>query len=439
MAANPNTMSFKETWDNVYQVSHYKVPAYKAIADESLEAKLTKGQKIHRRYATDFYVNDMGADGSYSTQAISDSDEYLTVDTVKEVSFYIKELDEFQADLPVRIKYAQKAMNQVFLAIDSDVFYQAQSGATNTVDDGSLGGTTGNGITVSTGNITSIFTAADSALRLANVIYDPSATWSGQFKVDRMKNMPVGVISSQMYNQLQLYIGGKNTVLGDDMSRNGYIGKYLGFNIFVSNGLTWSTELILTTNPTNGDTITFLNGVTFGGVSQAITFKFASSASAAGDVLIGASATATADNLVTAFGSPLADSGSVWKAFASLTTWQQTFFNNSVISNSSGTVSLSVKGAGNVPVASSLTATVNGFTAAKQVQHCIFGVNNSISLVIQKTPELRIKDSPSARVGYDFITWVPYGVKVFKDQGPMLVDVHVRTDTFTAAPSQVSN
>ena len=118
MAANPNKMSFKETWENVYQVSHYKVPAYKAIADESLEAKLTKGQKIHRRYASDFYVNDMGADGSYSTQALSDADEYLTVDTVKEVSFYIKELDEFQSiAVTERLADAGKFGKKVLLEI----------------------------------------------------------------------------------------------------------------------------------------------------------------------------------------------------------------------------------------------------------------------------------------------------------------------------------
>ncbi len=149
MSANPNTNNFKETWENEYQLTHYKTPSYKAIADESLKPMLEKGQKLHRTYDSDFVVEDMGGDGGYNNQAWTDSDEYIIINYVKDVSFYIKKLDKFQANLPLQIRKARKAMNNLFLQLDADVLYQAYSYAGNTVDDGSIGGTAGNGIALS--------------------------------------------------------------------------------------------------------------------------------------------------------------------------------------------------------------------------------------------------------------------------------------------------
>jgi hypothetical protein len=89
-----------------------------------------------------------------------------------------------------------------------------------------------------------------------------------------------------------------------------------------------------------------------------------------------------------------------------------------------------------------MTTATNLWTLATQVQHNIFGVNKSISVVIQKAPNLDIlqanpqaNSGNSGRVGSDFVTWTAYGIKVFRDQSPMLVDVQIRTDSFTAAPA----
>lgn len=452
-------MNFKETWENEYQLTHYKTPSYKAIADESLKPQLEKGQKLHRTYDSDFVVEDMGGDGGYNNQSWSDSDEYIIINYTKDVSFYIKKLDKFQANLPLQMRKSRKAMNALWLQVDGDVLGQAFLGAGSVVDDGSIGGTPGNGVALSTTNITAVFAAAETALRLANVIYDPTAAFSGSFKLDREVSMPVAIVSAQLFSILLQYLGGKTTQLGDNVSNSGYVGKYFGFNLFVSNNLSWTGKLVLATNPTANDTFTLLNGVTqkIGGspVNQALTFKFVATPAVAGDVVIASTATLTVANLVNALNAPYTtianatNTGYVPYVKASLTTTQQKMLNGltaSVDGSVATTLDIQINGMGNVPVGKSMTAGGNIWTTTQQVQHNIFGVNKSISVVIQYGPDLEILQSNpapgssnSGRVGTDFVTWFTYGIKVFNDQSPMLVDVQVRTDTYTTAPAATFN
>lgn len=438
------------------------MPAYKAIADESIKPELEKGQVYHRTYDSDFVVENMGGDGGYNNQAWTDSDETITINFVKDVSFYIKKLDKLQANLPLQRRKCRKAMNNLFLQVDGDVFGLAYQGAGSVVDDGSLSGVSGNGIVASIGNISAIFSQVDVALRLANVIYDPTATYSGDFKADREVVMPVAIISAQLYNVLVLFLGGKTTELGDNVSNSGYVGKYFGFNLYTSNNLAWTGNLVLATNPTAGDTFTLLNGITnkIGGatVNQAVTFTFRASPAVAGDVVIGTSAAVTVTNLVNALNSPYTTipntttTGYVPYVASNLTTTQQKLFNGLTAtqtnpSTTSGTtLTIQANGIGNLPVAQSMTAGGNIWTLAKQVQHNIFGVNKSIMVVIQYGPDLEILQSNpapgssnSGRVGWDFVTWFTYGIKVFNDQTPMLVDVQIRTDSFTTNPVNTFN
>lgn len=424
MGANPNTMDIKAVWDSVYQITHTKQPTYKVFADERLAGKLEKGDTVHRTYSSDGVVNDMGADGSYSTQALADTDETIIVNKVKEYSFYIKELDELQAQLPVRVKYARKAMNRLFLQIDADVLGTAYQQATSVVDDGSLGGTSGNGITVGVGNIANVFAAALQALQLQNIIFDPNARFTGDVKQDLTRVVPAAAISPQVYNQLLLFVGGKNSAFGDKVSRNGHAGMFFGFNLFVSNNIGWSGSLALATQPTDGDTAT-ANGVTF-------TFKTVLGATP-GNVLIGGSAAAAQTNLIALLNAP----GTTTANGVALSTANQNLLKNLTASQGTNAVTVIMLGYGTVVVSQSMTAAGNIWTAAKQVQHNLFGVNNSISLIIQKRPTYKI-NPVTGKVGSDFVTWTAYGIKVFNDQKPMLVDVQVNSSSFTA-PSNTFN
>lgn len=468
---NVNQMDFKQTWDTIYQITHYKLPAYKAIADESIEPKLQEGQQFHRTYSSDIPSDDMGGNGEYNTTPITDNDEYIIVNKVKQASFTLKKLDQIQAHLPVRVKYAQKSMNSLFTQIDADVFVAAYQGAGSVVDNGALGGTAGTSIVPTVGNVQQIFGAAEVQLRLNNVIYDPAATFSGKFTVDKKKVMPVAVISAQLYNTLLLYLGGKTSALGDEVSRNGFIGKFFGFNCFVSNGLPWSSQIQIPTNPTDGDVFKLLYNVSTvaGGVAtpQVITFTFKGTlGTTAGNVKICSTAAKTATNLAAALSAPFtaiaetADTGFAPfvkqnvglgnSTTGSVTTMQQRLLGNMTATQVDATgaasitgtnVNVVIGGLGNVPVTYTFTSGNNSIPATSQTQHNIFAVNNSISLVIQRTPMFEILQSLptstslySGRVAKDFVTWVPYGRQVFTDQAPQLIDVQINTAAYTTAP-----
>ena len=81
--ANPNTMTLMTVFSAEYQLSHFKASVYQILADTRLEPDLYQRSNNRRSWASDVVANDMGADGSYSTQAIADTQETLTVNKEK--------------------------------------------------------------------------------------------------------------------------------------------------------------------------------------------------------------------------------------------------------------------------------------------------------------------------------------------------------------------
>ena len=72
-----------------YQLTHYKQPVFRTIVEEKLVGGiLKKGDTINWSYKSDFYVENMGADGSYNTQAQTDTNETLVINSVKDFAFY---------------------------------------------------------------------------------------------------------------------------------------------------------------------------------------------------------------------------------------------------------------------------------------------------------------------------------------------------------------
>ncbi|UPJ35854.1 hypothetical protein IVB45_02240 [Bradyrhizobium sp. 4] len=400
-------------------MSHFKEPVYPILGDTRLEAGLTKGQTVSRSYASDVVVNDMGADGSYSTQAITDTAETLTINKEKEASIYIKKLDELQAHLSVKQKYGRKLANAMINQIDGDVTLAAYNGAGTTMDDGTFSGTSGNAFTVTASNVATVFTTAKQKLRLKNVIYNNRFQSSMDLEVP--EGMPIAIVSPEILTYIELFLGGKDTLLGDQVSRNGFQGYFMGFNVFCVNTLPWTGVLSMVTQPSDGDTVT-VNGVTF-------TFK-TTLGSTAGNVLIGGSADAARANLAGLINTPgTTDSNGV-----ALTAANQRLMKNltATNSNSADTLTLVGSGWGTVVVSKSFTDPTDTWTSTKQMLHCLFALSKSVSVVIQKDPSLE-DNSVSGKIGRDYITWAAYGIKVFVDQAPQIVALEVNSSSFTAA------
>ena len=66
-----------------------------------------------------------------------------------------------------------------------------------------------------------------------------------------------------------------------------------------------------------------------------------------------------------------------------------------------------------------------------QIQHALFGIKGAIEVVIQKAPNVEIKDVPD-KIGKNIVPWTLYGLKTFTEGKARLVDVKVRTDAYAA-------
>lgn len=421
---NPNTMTFKQVFHAEYQMSHYKEPVYQVLADSRLESSLTKGQTISRSYAGNVVANDMDADGGYTPQAIVDTAETLTITYEKEASVYIKKLDELQAHLPVKQKYGSKLGNALVNQIDGDVLLAAYQGAGTTIDDGSFAGTAGNGYAVSYTNVHTFFSRAMTKLRLNNTVYNKRFKSSAGMKLEVPEGMPVAIVTPEVLESIEIYLGGKSTLLGDQVSRNGYAGYFMGFEVFSANSLPWTGQVGIATNPTDGDTIT-INGV---------TFRFMGTPALPGDIDIKASAALTVDELVASINAPATDRSGDYIAHA---TADAIKLKNITATDGTTVVTLVASGTGTVEVDETFTAAGDVWTVGKEIVHCLFGLSKSVSLVIQKYPSLE-ENFVSRKIGRDYIAWTVYGIKVFQDQSPMLVAASVLSTTFGGA-STTSN
>jgi hypothetical protein len=419
MPANPNTLTagIKETWDDVYQIVHYKQPVYRAFADFGLAAKLKVGNTVSRVYTSDLVVNDMGADGSYQRQAITDTKESLVILNEKEASFYIKELDELQNHLPTRLKYARKAMNKLFLQVDGDVVGATADGARNVVDNAELGGSSGDGIVLADTNVDDVFNAARRQLELENVILDPTVRFTGDVRRDAFNAIPMAILSPHFLAQLRKRVGGKDSDLGDRVSVSGHVGNYLGFELFLSNGVQWTAELVMGTNPTDGETITV----------NSVVWTYKNTLAAAGQIKIGANAAASRVNTVAAIN----DTGTEGTNYNDVSAADRRKLANITATDDIPNTKITFKGTGvgYVKVAETLVAAADVWTAAKQIQHNLFLVRGACSVVIQKTPEM-FAERRDGYVGHDVVTWTAYGIKVFDDQKPMIVDAKIRSNSW---------
>lgn len=420
MGTNPNTFNgIPETWSKEYQITHLKVPVYPAISNYRLASGLQVGDTVHRSYASNIVAKVMGADGSYSTQAMTDTDETLIIDKNYEASFYVKKLDELQNSLPVRTKYAQLSSAAIFNQIDGDVLGLYDQ-FTTSMDAAKVGGTAGEGITVTPSNAKKVFFTAKKLLQKQQIMLDNGAQFTGFKPEDDQNVMGVAVISPDFYQALLEAVDGKDTVFGDKVAQSGHAGSFGGFQLFVSNALGWSASLVLSTIPVAADTVTINGVVLTAAANGAATNPGDFSISTTND-LAGANLAA----LINGTGTPGATT------YVDLSAANRLLLSNITATYSASTDILTLKatGRGSVVVAETITPAADIWTSTLQVQHCLFGVANAIDVVVQKEPSMEI-NPVSLKVGKDIITWAACGYKVFNDAKAMMIDVWVRTDAY---------
>lgn len=412
------------------------MPVYPVIADLQFTAGLKIGDTVNRRYRSKpIFANDMSSSGGYTVQDYGEAKETFTISKKKEATVRIVDHEVLHTDLNTTKSYGVQLSNALFTEIDSDTLYTAYANAGAIIDDGSLsGGTSGNGLSVTSNNVTDIPTLAMEIFTGKNVVYNKNIRF-GKLPFEDYGGMLTWIMPPQVWTEISRYMLARNTVLGDQIVTNGYEGRFGQFECFTSNNLPFSCRLALSVNPTDGDTIT-IKGVT-------LTFKTTVDAGTTdGQVKIASTAALTVANLVAFINSgmktDLADATNAgYNGFGSSSTVSEGGFtinkadalHGIVATDGTTYLDIVIKGAGKVSVSSSLTSASNGFAVSgvslnKQVVHSILMVGKNVSLAVRKDPSI-YENPVSNSVARDYVMWTVYDNKVFRDQARAIIDLAV--------------
>lgn len=448
-----NTINYKQIWKDAYQETHYKQPVFRAFADTRFANALPNGASIKWSYDADMDAPALGSDGSYNVEGRTVTDETLTVNQIPAGTFRIPGPQKIQDHRPTMEKWAQKAMNRIFWKVDAQMLGAMQAAALSSVDASDAlagnGSAAGTPITLTVSNAPAIFAAARMRLRNQNIIYDENKKFTGDVKFDATAKYPVAAIPAELEANLLLSIGFKPGDVGDQTLLSGFRDKLFGFNVFYSGALPYTVLLSQTATPTDQDTVIFGGTASTYGTSGGVKFTFVTGTPTnAGDVKASTDAATSMGNLRLALLTPFATgSATTYKEFtrSSGTIYQRQLLDLISAGAVSGTapaaLTVTILGQG------SLTTTANGtgMVVSNQAVHAIFGVSQSIALVMQRTPELSMSageiisnGSTGGYVARDFVTWALMGWNVFKQMAPQLVDVPIACSTF-AAPANTYN
>lgn len=401
------------------------MPIYPVIADLQFTPQLQIGDTVHRRYRTNpIFAKTLGSDGSYSPQYYVEADQTFTISKQKEATVRIPKPQVLMTDLPTTESYGAQLSNAIYQDIDGDTLYTAYTGAGQTIDDGSFGGTSGNGLAVNIGNIAQIPIIAMEKFQGANVVYNNTMKF-GKLPYEDYGGMLTWIVPPQVWTVIQQYMIARNTPGGDQAVTNGYAGQFGTFNVFVSNNLPFTARLALATNPTDGDTIT-IKGVT-------LTFKTTVDAGTThGQVKIASTAALTNTNLAAFLNAPtttVADATNAgYNGFSSADTLTENGYtiqksdalHGLVATANTTSTDIVLKGGGKQTVSQSMTAAANIWTTAKQNVKSIFMIAKNVSLAIRQDPEI-YENFVSNSIAKDYTLWTVYDNKVFNDQARAII------------------
>ncbi len=380
--ANTLTAFNPAYWTPTMQKTLLKESVALGIANTELRADLKNGDTLHKPYGSYPRVQTYTKGTDITVKDIASTDESLTVSTAKVASFYVDDIDRIQNKYDTISEFANIAQRQLNNVIDQAVIAE-YSNAGTTLDDGSIGGTSGNGIVASTGNISDIFTASGRTLNAKK----------------RLGGDRFALVGPRLLEKIQLYVGGRETGFGEEVGDNGMVGKRFGFSLKLSNNLPFSATCSIATAPSDGNFVV-INGVTF-------TFKTALTGSATlGEVLIGGSASAANTNLAKA----LNDSGTVDTHYSALSAENRQLIEEAGIVATAAATSTAITGYGDIVVSETFTDPTDAWTS--QLQYSLMGINGAIDLVTQVAPNVEFRDA-QLRLGKYVHPWTLYGKKTF--------------------------
>lgn len=378
----------------------YKTDVFRSLANFEEQATLSDGQEVDRPYRSNIVVENYTKGTALTAQDLTATSDKLTIDTVKAMLLYIDNVDKIQNKYSAANAWIDEAGIRLSNSLDAKFLYEVFA-ANLDIDDGDIGGTAGNGITVTASNVLTIFGAINMKLDTQNV----------------PENERFLVMSPKFNQALWTYIAGKATLLGDKTGENGNIGEYAGLKLYKSNNLTGSAQWVPANNPTDGATITI----------QGITFTFVDTiGTTAGNIHIESTTALTLDNLVA-----LINAGGVGNDvnYISLSLENRRSVQDWVAVDGATYIEVRVKGSSYLTVTTSEAADV--WTAAQQLENLLAGRKGAIDFVVQKEPSVDMASTVSAgKSGMNILPMTLAGAKTFYQGKNEIVRVKVRSDAY---------
>ncbi len=378
--ANSLTAFNPEYWTPTMQETFLKESVALGVANTELRADLKDGDTLHKPYGSYPRVQTYTKGTDITVKDISSTDDTLTVGTAKVASFYVDDIDRVQGKYAVIKEFSTIAQRQLNNTLDQAVMAH-YSNAGTTLDAGDVGGTAGNGIVFSQSNAPTIFGAMGRTLNSKK-----------RLSPDRFT-----LVGPRMLETIVQYTAGRETGFGDVVGNNGLVGRRFGFDIRLTNNLPFTATLDGATIFGVGNTI-IINGVTFTAATDG-------AASAAGSFSRQGSASLCIAQLASAINDD--DTPGVDTYIALSAENRQLIEEAGIVATINGT-DLELTGYGDIVVGG--THAGSGWSA--QTQYSLSGVNKSIDLVTQVSPNIVFRD-PELRLGKYIHPWMLYGTKTF--------------------------
>lgn len=375
-----------------------------AIANTTLKTLIAGAGNLVYKQIISYPASATYTPGSdITTQALSSSAESLTVSTWKASLMTIDDTEKVQSIVDLVSNVSKKMMAMHNNSIEQAVTYEAVNAAWS-LDDGNVGGTSGNNINVNTNTVPQIFIAADTKLDA----------------VDAPKAGRTAVVGGHFLGQLKLQQAGRNTPFSDGVNTRGIVANLFGWDILYSNNLYYTATLTLATNPTATDTITICG----------VTFTFAASLTVAGNLIICDTPTNNIINVVAALNAPQTAITATSTAGYQVVSAENVFLlrdkRRITASIVSAATTIGIVGYGDIVVSETLSATADVWSA--QTQNSLFLVAGAIDLIVQIPPIIDVVRDPDQFS--DIVkSMVGYGKKTFADGAREMVRVKVSAAT----------
>ena len=359
------------------------------LANRTGESVISQnGKKIHRPIMSQPTIGTYTPGTDITSPHKTATDSELSVSTFKYASETVDRTHEAQTPYDL-VSHSQEAIRRGLLNQVEQEYLSKVSDAGHNL------GTSAVALTSS--NVIDKFEHAKAIIRSNDAPMDTGSCFS--------------VMGPQTIALLQSTKADRATGLGDTTLANGVTGSFLGWTVVENNNLPYSATLTVDTQPTANDTVTIAN----------VTFKFVSSLSAAGDVLIGADVAASRANLKAAI-----EGGSgAGTTYTAVSEHHRYMLTKRAIAITSAEA-MAITGFGDIMTKETFTAGTNVFSAQKQT--AIFMCRGAIDLVLQLF-ELDTTDVEK-QFGRMVKGMIGVGAKAFEDGQRLMVKLEVDASSF---------